>query len=146
MGFDDSSATDIQTGLTASCLCGEARLALGKPIGPGGYCHCRDCHKITGSAFSVTIPFESGDFHVISGEIGSFTKVADSGNEVTRHFCRNCGSPLFGRLRQYPEMIFIRAGIIDQPITIKPARQSWCRSRLDWATIDPELPSLPKGL
>ena len=131
--------------ITATCLCGAVRISCGEPVGPGAYCHCEDCRKSTGSAFGVNVPFKVGEFRVISGEIGSFTKTADSGNELTRHFCLKCGSPLYGTSPQHPGRVYVKAGIIDQPSLIRPAYQSWCRSRVEWSAIDPGSPSYPKG-
>ena len=131
--------------ITATCLCGAVRISCGKPVGLGSYCHCQDCRKSTGSAFGVNIPFEVGEFRVISGETFSYTKTADSGNELTRHFCPNCGSPMYGKSPQHPGRVYVRAGVIDQPSLIGPATQSWCRSRVEWAVIDPGLPSYPRG-
>jgi hypothetical protein len=93
----------------------------------------------------VNLPFDADGFRVLSGEIGSFTKVADSGHELTRHFCRNCGSPLFGTSPAHPGRVYVRGGIIDQPTLVRPGSQSWCRSRVAWSEIDPELPSFPRG-
>lgn len=122
--------------ITASCLCGSVRLACGTPAGPGGYCHCADCRKVTGSAFGVHVPFRAEGFRVTAGEVRSFTKIADSGHTITRSFCPTCGSPLFGTSPEAPGRVYVRAGVIDQPSVVKPASQSWCRSRVDWATID----------
>ena len=131
--------------ITAACLCGAVRISCGKPVGPGAYCHCEDCRKSTGSAFSVAVPFEVFEFRVLSGEIGSFTKTADSGNELTRHFCPNCGSPLYGSSPKHPDRVYVKAGILDDPSLVRPAHQSWCQSRVEWSVIDPELQSYPKG-
>lgn len=131
--------------LTATCLCGSVRISCGKPVGSGGYCYCGDCRKVTGSGFSVNIPFEAGEFHIVAGEPSSFTKTAESGNELTRYFCRNCGSPLFGTSPQHPGRVYVRAGIIDQPSLIRPGSQSWCQSKVEWAVIDVNLPSHAKG-
>ncbi|WP_442892589.1 GFA family protein [Ensifer sp. CCNWLY38] len=131
--------------ITDTCLCGAVRISCGEPAGAGGYCHCEDCRKSTGSAFGVNIPFEASEFRIISGEIRSFTKTADSGNDLTRHFCPNCGSPLFGTSPQHPGRIYVRAGIIDQPSLVRPASQTWCESKVEWSAIDPRLPSYPEG-
>ncbi|WP_417309173.1 GFA family protein [Devosia sp.] len=131
--------------ITASCLCGEVRISCGDQVGAGGYCHCEDCRKATGSAFGVNIPFAAETFRVLSGEIGSFTKTADSGNELTRHFCLHCGSPLYGTSPQHPHRVYVRAGIIDQPQLVHPASQSWCQSKVAWAEIDENLPSYPRA-
>ncbi|MBY5918538.1 hypothetical protein HFO77_29575 [Rhizobium leguminosarum] len=40
------------------------------------------------------------DAHVTSGEVCSFTKTADSGNELTRHFCPNCCSAVLAAIHR----------------------------------------------
>lgn len=131
--------------IIGTCLCGSVRLSCGQPAGNGGYCHCVDCRKATGSAFSVNIPFNETDFRVTHGAVKSFTKVGDSGNELTRYFCPNCGSPLFGTSPQHPGRVYVRAGILDDPARVQPASQSWTSSRVAWADIDSSLPSYSKG-
>jgi len=61
-------------------------MLCGNSVGTGSHCHCEDCRKSTGGAFSVAIPFESDQFRVLGGRIGSYTKYADGGNELTRNF------------------------------------------------------------
>ncbi len=131
--------------ITASCLCGEVKISCGKPVGPGSYCHCEDCRKSTGSAFSVAVPFEAVEFRVLAGEIGSFTKKAESGNELTRYFCLNCGAPMYGSSPEHPGRVYVKAGVLDEPFVARPSHQSWCQSRVEWSTIDQELPSYPRG-
>lgn len=80
-----------------------------------------------------------------SGKIGSYTKAADSGHELTRHFCLNCGSPLYTSSPKHPDRVYVKAGIIDRPSLVQPAYQSWTQSKVGWATIDPFLTSYPKG-
>lgn len=120
-------------------------MVCGAPVGTGSYCHCEDCRKSTGSAFSVAIPFESDQFRVLRGRIGSFTKQADSGNELTRNFCLNCGSPLFGTSPEHPGRVYVKAGALDDQSLVQPTHQSWCQSKVDWSEIDDDLPSHPKG-
>ena len=131
--------------ITASCLCGEAQLSCGCPVGTGSYCHCEDCRKQTGSAFSIAIPFEAGDFRVLRGKIGSFTKSSDSGNDLTRNFCLNCGSPLFGTSPEHPGMVYVKAGVLDDQSLVQPTHQSWCQSKVEWSEIDKKLPTHPRG-
>lgn len=130
---------------TASCLCGAVRMVCGDPAGPGSYCHCVDCRKSTGGAFGVAIPFHADQFSVLGGRIGSFTKQADSGNDLTRNFCLDCGSPVFGTSPQHPGLIYVKAGMLDDQSLVQPTHQSWCRSKVAWAEIDAGLPMHPKG-
>lgn len=131
--------------ITASCFCGQVELFCGHPLGPGSYCHCTDCRKSTGSAFSVAIPFAANRFEVRRGRIGSFTSTAESGHVLTRNFCLDCGSPLFGTSPQHPGRVYVKAGVLDDQTCVQPTHQSWCQSRVGWSGIDPALPAYPKG-
>lgn len=118
--------------ITATCLCSEAQLKCGRPIGTGSYCHCKDCQKSTGSAFSAAIPFEIKNFPVLTGRIGSFTKTSDCGNELTRNFCLGCGAPLFGTSKHHPNTVYVKAGVINDQSLVRPTHESWCQSKVDW--------------
>ncbi|WP_425010623.1 GFA family protein [Paracoccus alkanivorans] len=131
--------------IVASCLCGSVRISCGTPAGPAAYCHCEDCRRCTGSAFTVSLPFRADGFRVISGETDSFTKVADSGHELTRHFCPNCGSPLYTSSPKHPDLVYVKAGTLDNSALVQPAYQSWCQSKVAWSTIGIGLPSYSKG-
>lgn len=131
--------------ITASCLCGAVQLSCDAPMGPGSYCHCTDCRASGGSAFSVAIPFSSDTFRVTSGETTAFTRQADSGHTLTRHFCPTCGSPLYGTSPDHPGRVYVKAGALHDQSLVHPTHQSWCRSKVTWADIDPTLPSFPKG-
>ena len=127
--------------ITATCLCGEARLICGRPLGTGSYCHCTDCRKSTGAAFSVAVPFEASGFQVLSGRIGSFTKVSDAGRKLTRNFCLGCGAPLFGTSKHVPQIVFVKAGVIDDQSYVLPTHESWCQSKVEWSMIGLDLPA-----
>ncbi len=131
--------------VTASCLCGDCQIVCGAPVGAGSYCHCTDCRKQTGSAFSVALPFDISEFHILSGAFGSYTKIGDSGDKITRNFCLACGSPVFGTSQSYPELVFVKAGSLDDQSFVQPTHQSWCHSKTHWSEIDEKLPSFTKA-
>jgi hypothetical protein len=74
-----------------------------------------------------------------------FTKQADSGNPLTRYFCPECGSPLYTVSPVHPEVLYVKAGTLDDPRLVQPRRQNWMQSRVSWTTVDPELPGSPKN-
>jgi len=129
--------TDTTTG---SCLCGNVTFEFTGDIGDAAYCHCTDCRKTTGSAFNISVGLPLTGFRIVTGTPKEFTKTADSGHELTRHFCGNCGAPLFTSSPTHPETVYVKAGALDDPAVIKPAYQSWTRSRISWATIADDLP------
>lgn len=80
-------------------------------------------------------------FSVAKGTPKSFIKQGDSGRSVARFFCGDCGSPLYTLPPLHPDVVFIKAGSLDDSTVVKPNRQAWMRSRVDWAEIDPSIAS-----
>lgn len=74
------------------CMCRAIRYVLNSEPLVVYYCHCNDCKKSTGSAFHVGLVMKEADVEISSGKTKSFTKSADSGNQMTRYFCEHCGS------------------------------------------------------
>jgi hypothetical protein len=68
-----------------------------------------------------------------------FTKAGDSGQELTRHFCSDCGSPIFTSSEVHGEHVYVKAGSLDDPASVKPHRQAWTASEVAWARIDKDL-------
>jgi hypothetical protein len=132
--------------MTASggCLCGAVTFECDE-LGPAGYCHCEDCRRCTGSAFNISVRCTTSGFRILSGELGSFTKRGDSGCELTRHFCRSCGSPLFTSSPRDPAIVYVKAGVLDDPETVRPALQAWTSSKVAWADIPPDIDQFEKG-
>jgi hypothetical protein len=131
--------------LTGGCLCGGVRYRYEGEVRDANYCHCEDCRRVSGSAFGVSVPVEAAGFAIVKGEPRGYTSAGESGRSVTRFFCPDCGSPLFTVPPLHPETRFLKAGSLDDPSAVRPARQSWTRSRVSWAAIDPDLPSTEKG-
>ena len=131
--------------ITGGCLCGAVRYQYSGPLERMGYCHCSDCRRTTGSAFNISVRVEKNGFRVVKGGTKGFTKTADSGIELTRHFCADCGSPLFTSSPRHPEALYVKAGSVDDPCLVRPTHQSWMRSRVGWAAIDPTLPAFERG-
>lgn len=127
--------------ISGGCLCGAVRYELAGDLGPAGYCHCEDCRRVSGSAFGVSVRVAAAAFRIVAGSPKSFTKSGDSGRPVTRCFCGDCGSPLYTLPPLHPDVVFIKAGSLDDPSVVRPNRQAWTRSRVSWAEIDPGIVS-----
>ena len=125
--------------VSGSCLCGHVKITYDGAVGPAAYCHCIDCRKCTGSAFNVSVAFSLEGFEVTAGTPAKFTKRADSGNELTRHFCPECGSPIYTSSPRHADRVYVKAGILNDPGLVRPSYQSWTRSAVHWAKIDPDI-------
>jgi hypothetical protein len=127
------------------CLCGSIRYEYDGEIGPANYCHCADCRRCTGSAFSIGVRVAAPRFRVVKGRPKGFTKAGDSGSELTRHFCPECGSPLYTSSPRHAEFLFLKAGSLDDPRLVRPTHQNWIISRVGWAEIGIGLPGYTQG-
>lgn len=131
--------------VTGHCLCGAIAYEYHGPIGPAGYCHCNDCRRRSGSAFGISVMLQAAALRIVRGHPRSYTKRGDSGVEVTRSFCADCGSALFTSAAEQPLHVYVQAGSLDDPEVVKPAQQCWTRSAVPWATIDAALPAFERG-
>ncbi|PNS19091.1 hypothetical protein CAC42_1827 [Sphaceloma murrayae] len=122
---------------SGSCFC-EA-IGIDYTGEPGGkvLCHCRDCHKISGSVFSTNIIVGKDQFKVTKGTPKTISKKADSGKSITSHFCGDCGTTLFRVGDWSPESIILKAGVLDNVEELyngAPAVELFTPSRMPWLT------------
>lgn len=127
------------------CLCGQVVYTYTGSAGPAGYCHCEDCRRCTGSAFNVSVRMKAALFAIQSGEVKGFTKRGSSGNELTRHFCAQCGSPIYTSSPRHPEYIYVKAGTLDDPDIVAPEHQSWVTSAVPWHRIASDIQTFSRS-
>ena len=130
---------------TGHCLCGQVRFtAAAEPLG-ARVCWCRDCQYIASGSPTVNVLFPEGAVRY-EGKIGTFRMTADSGNEVERGFCTNCGAQMYSRTAAPAGApIRVRAGTLDNPDLMAPTAIIWAASAPAWAELDPKLPQHAKG-
>jgi hypothetical protein len=121
------------SGLTGRCLCGAMTYRLeGEPI-MTAVCHCEDCQRQTGGAFSVNVIADRDSFHIDGTTLATYTTVGtDTGQERQRQFCSACGSPLVTLLAEAPQWTIIKAGTLDDRSALAPALELWCDSAQSW--------------
>jgi len=134
----------METVLHGGCLCGAVRYECTGDTENASYCHCDDCKKATGGPYTVGVLARADTLRIVSGQVEGYTTIADSGRKITRHFCPNCGSPLFTRGEKSPDLLFLKAGSLDRPELIKPNCQTWTKRAVPWAYIDKTLPAYPE--
>ena len=117
--------------ITGKCHCGEIKYEAEIDKNMVGICHCTDCQSLSGSAFRTIALTVSDKFKLISGELKSYVKIAESGSKRTQTFCPNCGSPIYSSSATNPEYS-IRVGTIDQRSQLVPKFQLWHRSAQPW--------------
>lgn len=115
------------------CLCGEVTYEVdGDEPMLVGICHCTDCRRHSGSAFSINVGVPRGDLRV-TGTTKTFdTMGTDRGEPAHRSFCPACGTPLFSVLADAPDIAFVKGGTLDDPTWLTPELEVWETSRLPW--------------
>jgi hypothetical protein len=131
--------------LRGGCLCGSVRYECTGEVEDASYCHCDDCRRATGGPYTVGVLVQAADLRIVSGQVKGYTTTGDSGRQITREFCPNCGSPLFTRAEKCPNLIWLKAGCLDEQESIRPSRQIWTECAVPWAYIDERLPCFPKS-
>ena len=76
--------------LTGQCLCGIITYELKNPPAMTGVCHCKNCQKQTGSAFSTLAGFPLSDIDFGDSKLSMYEDSAtESGSVVKRFFAEN---------------------------------------------------------
>ncbi len=135
----------METILRGGCLCGAVRYECPGDTEDASYCHCDDCKKATGGPYTVGVLVQAAKLRIVCGRVKGYTSIADSGRQITREFCPICGSPLFTRGEECPNLVFLKAGCLDEPELIKPSCQMWTKRAVPWAYIDEKLPCYPES-
>lgn len=128
--------------LTGHCLCGEVTFAYNGPLGPVALCHCSQCRRAHGSAFSASAPVQKAHFRFTGGvdRISEF----ESRPGKFRAFCSRCGSQLYSRVDAIPGILRLRVGVINEPLGKGPAAHVFTGSKSDWFTITDDVPRFEK--
>ena len=102
---------------TGGCLCGAVRYAVDGEPTHVGRCHCADCRKESGSAFTVYAQWPSD-----RGELATYEG---------RSFCPRCGSRL--GCFDHEGDVEIRIGTLDAaPFGLTPEAEIWITRREPW--------------
>ncbi len=130
----DNGREDPMRQITGGCLCGKIRYSATAEPALVAVCHCQNCQKQTGTAFSVVVGVPKSAVS-IEGQLKTFHDRGDSGQPVDRNFCPECGSPIFSELAVMPELRFIKAGTLDDTTWLDPKLHVYCDSAEKWVHI-----------
>ncbi len=119
---------------TGGCLCGAVRYTITAEPMMQAVCHCKNCQKQAGSAWSM-IEGVAETALAIEGSPTTYEDTGDSGNVVLRQFCGTCGSPLFSRVAAMPGLVFVKAGTLDDTSAFNPQVQVWTKSKQHWVDL-----------
>ena len=129
---------------TGQCLCGAIKYEFPNDPAVAGVCHCKNCQRQAGSAFSTLAGVPRAEFQM-TGEPKLYQDSdTDSGSTVERYFCGDCGSPIFSAISSQPDVIYLKTGTMDDPSGFSPAFHVWTRTKQDWVELSEGVPQMAK--
>jgi hypothetical protein len=118
----------------ASCRCGQLTATCSGEPARVSVCHCLACQQRSGSAFAAQARWLAEQV-TIEGDSKSWTRIAESGNAITYHFCPDCGSTVHYSGGNFPDLIAIPVGAFADPEFPAPKFSVWEARRHEWAAI-----------
>jgi hypothetical protein len=118
------------------CACGAVRYRLTAAPLIVHACHCRDCQRLTGSAFAVNLWIERRFVEAGEAPLRSDTVTAGSGKPHEIFRCAACGTALWSKYHAAPgDTVLLRAGTLDKPEAVTPDVHIFTRSKLPWLEL-----------
>jgi len=119
------------------CYCGVVRYVLSQEVDGMMNCHCRNCRRANGGAFTTVTPILSENFEVTEGEA-----ILRSYETATgfRYFCGECGGRMFSRPDAGPELTVLLVSTLDNEPTSSPRVHLNTESKAPWYEILDDLP------
>jgi hypothetical protein len=121
--------------LHGGCFCGALRYELSAPPLMIYNCHCTNCQKITGSAFTVAASVFENALAYAKGAPKRVSWKADSGNERFGDYCGDCGSRIANGQSPSIGMLSLRAGTFDDTSWVEPVGDIWTKSAQRWVSF-----------
>lgn len=123
--------------IAGGCLCGKVRYSADVEPAFVGVCHCRNCQKVSGSAFSTVVAVPQPALSV-QGDLTTFNDKGDSGKTLFRRFCPVCGSTVMEEAEMMPGVVMVAVGTLDDPSWVKPTMEIYCDSAQPWVQLGGE--------
>lgn len=124
--------------IEGGCLCGGVRYEYDGEIEEISICHCSQCRKAQGSAFSAVSPIDAAGFRIVSG--AGMLKEFRATPGKARVFCANCGSPIYSARDDLPELKRLRLGTVDTAVACGNIYHIHVASKASWLDLDASHP------
>lgn len=118
----------------ATCRCGQLQAKCsGEPVRIS-VCHCLECQKRSGSAFTVQARWPEAQVEV-TGESREWSRLGDSGGRGTFRFCAQCGSTVAYVIDRMPGPIAVPVGAFADPNFPSPKISVYEKRKHAWVAI-----------
>lgn len=128
---------------TGGCACGAIRFNVTAPLLGVGVCHCADCQKESGGGPNYVGLAPMSGFEVTKGKEKVFHSKGDSGAQIGRAFCADCGSPLWSIPADQP-FLPVKLGALDENSDLMADMHLYTDSAPKWHLMHDGVPTFPK--
>ena len=126
--------------LEGGCACGDLRYRLTSLPMFVHCCHCRNCQRQTGSAFVLNMLIEATRVELLGGMPTAIAVPRENGlHRIFR--CPKCQVAVWSEYGGRSEILFVRAGTLDDPATVSPDVHIYTRSKLPWVALPDAVPA-----
>jgi hypothetical protein len=122
------------------CSCGAVRYRL--PTAPLFIhcCHCLNCQRQTGSAFVINLLIEADRVELLAGAPEPVDVPRDDGSTQRISRCPTCQIAVYSDYGR-GDVLFVRAGTLDDPSAVAPDVHIYTRSKLPWIALPDSVPA-----
>jgi hypothetical protein len=123
----------------AQCHCGDLRLVCDGEPRKISMCHCLDCQRRSGSAFSVAVFYSRAAVRSDGKDPERFQRASTSGYPVSFFFCPRCGSNVWWEPERMPGLVGVALGAFADPDFPAPVQSVWTKEMHRWVTLPEEV-------
>jgi hypothetical protein len=106
-------------------------------------CHCLNCQRQTGTAFVLNMLIEASRVELLGGAPTAVPVPREHGpHRIAR--CPTCQIAVWSEYGGRSEILFVRAGTLDDPAQVSPDVHIYTRSKLPWVTLPAGEPAFEK--
>jgi hypothetical protein len=133
--------------VAGGCRCGAVRYTLAVDVLPPSYaCHCHQCQRWSGSAFSQQV-LVAEDAVALTGPVilvDRRTSDERSGDRVSsQRFCGECHTRLYNTNTRRPGIAVVRAGTLDDSERLECRAHIFTEFRQRWFALPDDVPAWP---
>jgi hypothetical protein len=123
------------------CACGAVRYRLASEPMFVHCCHCLNCQSHTGSAFVINMLIEAARVERLGGAPEPVIMPLNGGSPNRIFRCPECRVAVWSEYGGRSQILFVRAGTLDEPASVAPDVHIYTRSKLPWVRLPESVPA-----